>query len=367
MIWLVFVNLTIVALLLLLVGGKRKQNTIDPIDHFRAQLAEIDADVATGVIEGAAADAARIEIQRRMLRAGQSKTASVVLSGDYLSKGALAGLAAFMVVSVFGVYTVLGSPDTPSAAKSEREQSEERSIEEGGPTFGEAIAQVQAHLVLNPRDMRGWEVLGKSAGAVGDYALAAEAFGELARMNPQNPDWRLEEFEAFVAHANGQITPAARLVLAALMDIEPNHPAGQFYVGLTQLQAGNEAGAKSTWLALADRSSPDAPWLPLINRQLAALGVAPPQLSSADIDAVNAMSTEEREVFIQSMMGRLQERLESSPDDPNGWAMLARSQLAMGDREGAISTLKSGILAVSDQNAAELQAFLDNLLVNIDP
>jgi cytochrome c-type biogenesis protein CcmH len=150
------------------------------------------------------------------------------------------------------------------------------------------------------------------------------------------------------------------------MDMEPDHPAGQFYVGLAQLQGGNEAGAKAVWLALADRSAEDAPWMPLVRRQLAALGVTPPNLSSEDLNAVNSMTTEEREIFIQSMMQRLEDRLESSPNDPDGWAMLARSQLAMGDKNAAIETLKRGISSVSGEKSADLQAFLDNLLTNSD-
>lgn len=375
MIWFILASMALTVLLILWLGRSSISVSDDPVDHFRAQLKEIDTDIKNGVLEPEAAEAARLEIQRRMLRANKIQATAENMGGiadisegqnAQISKPALA-LGGFLIVAAsFGLYMLLGAPGVPSAAKSVRTQAQEQEIEEGGPTFGEAIAQVQAHLAVNPRDMRGWEVLGKSAGAVGDYALAAQAYGELARMNPDVPDWRVQEFEAYMAHASGQITPAARLVLAALMDAEPNHPAGQFYVGLTQLQAGNEAGAKAIWLALADRSMPDAPWMPLVRRQLASLGVTPPKLSNEDVEAVDAMTAQEREVFIQSMMERLRQRLESSPDDPEGWAMLARSQLAMGDKSGAIETLKRGISEVSDQNSADLQAFLDNLLTNND-
>lgn len=369
MIWLVFSALAGIAILVLLIGGKAVLNEVDPVDHFRAQLSEIDADEAQGTIDAGAAATARLEIQRRILRSASTDNEAEHKAHTFgrLPLGAVVGLAVFVVLASFGLYGLLGAPGAPAAPVSAQTEAKARVIEAGGPTFGEAIEQLQAHLALNPRDMKGWEVLGETARSVGDYALAVEAFSELARMNPAEPEWRVEEFEAHMAHASGQITPAARLVLAALLGTAPEHPAGQFYLGLARLQSGNEDGARAIWTALADRSAADAPWMPIVRQQLSALGVRPPKLSTEDLEVVSEMTTDEREVFIRSMMDRLVNRLESAPDDAEGWMMLARSQLAMGDKNAAIKTLERGILVVSPDKSDELQAFLDNMRENINP
>lgn len=346
-----------------MISGRRAVVSLDPVGHYRAQLSEIDTDAENGSLDPESARDARLEIQRRILKvAAADETVKTSHEGEALPLGGKALLVACVLVVAFALYYVLGNPAVPAATPPSILQAKQQLVEENGVTLGEAIEQIQAHLVDNPRDMRGWEVLARTARAVQDHAAAADAFGMLARMNPNDPEWRVDEFESYLAHAGGQITPAARLVLAALLQASPNHPAGHYYLGLARLQAGNESGAKAIWTALADRSAPDAAWMPMVRRQLAALGSGPPALSDSDMAVVDQMTEAERETFIQSMMQRLEERLESAPDDAAGWLMLARSQFALGNKNAAIATLERGIKAVSPENAADLQAFLDNLL-----
>ena len=114
---------------------------------------------------------------------------------------------------------------------------------------------------------------------------------------------------------------------------------------------------------------PDAPWMPSLRERLAGLGVGAgraPQISQDDMAAVNAMSQEDRAAFIDSMIARLAERLESAPDDADGWLMLARSQLSLGRRDAAIAALERGISVVGEQKRSRLQAFLDNVIANPD-
>ncbi len=363
MIWLMFAALLLVGLSVLFLGRtKSGDGAVDPVAHYQAQLDEIDTDEARQMIDADSAKTARIELQRRLLRAGQVKRGRFAIEAGAFARSTLVVgvVSIILVAAVF--YAWMGSPSVPAANPSPRLQAANQLVEEGGPTLGEALAQVREHLQTNPRDMEGWQVLARTAQSIGDYETAASAFGELARMNPDEPNWRVSELEAFMGHAGGQITPAGRLVLAALIDMAPNHPAGQFYLGLVQLQSGNEDGARAVWTALADRSSENAPWMPVVRRQLAAIGGSgPPQLTEEDVAVVDAMDDEEREAFLASMLSRLEDRLESDPADVAGWLMLARSKLALDDREGAIAALESGIAANPGEKSADLQAFLDNL------
>ena len=382
MIWLIFALIIVVGLLVLFLGRRSVDIAVDPVAHYKAQLAEIDADEARGMIDPQSAQAARLEVQRRLLRANEqadtsvndsvfepvaeSKAESIFDSVDAIANGSFAltvyaGAALALIVFSGGLYTLLGSPGTPAAPPPQRQAAENQLLEEGGITMGQAAEQVKAHLAENPRDMQAWQVLAKTTSAIGDYPAAVSAYSALANMNPGEPNYRIEEFEAYMAHAGGQITPAARLVLAALLDTAPDHPAGQYYLGLAHLQTGNESAARAVWAALADRSTADAPWMPTLTRQLRGLGVGPPELSDEDIAVVNAMSDSEREAFLNSMLARLRSQLDSDPTDTTGWLMLARSKLTMGDKKGAIDALKSGISANPGDKSAELQAFLDNL------
>lgn len=359
MIWALFILLLLLSVAIMLVGLRPESTVADPVAHFKAQIKEIDEDEKRGSIDAGAATAARLELQRRIIRQSEKQATAAPLAENHFSSKAI-GLTVAVITLVCGslFYNALGSPGTPAAATPPALTATSQPVEEGGPTFGEAIEQVKEHLAKNPGDKEGWRVLAQSSKAVGDYENAARAYGRLASIEPQNTGWRVEEFEAYLSHGNGQVTPAARLVLSALLGEQPDHPAGQFYLGLTRLQSGDRDGAKAIWTALADRSASDAPWMPALRAQLSALGVAPPALSERDMAVVNGMSTEDRMAFIQSMLDRLETRLEDEPNDPEGWLMLARSYLALGNREAAIDSLNQGIAAVPEDRSSALKAFL---------
>lgn len=367
MIWLVFSVIAVAGFAVLFFGRAGRGVTVDPVAHYKAQLAEIDADLERGMIDAESARAAQLEVQRRLLRAVDGRE---TIKAGHLPAAPQAGFTlttygmATLVLVLFSglLYGFMGSPNTPAAPPPAREVAKDRLIEEGGDiTMGQAIEKFKDHLETNPDDMQGWQYLATTARAVGDYSTVATAYGELARVNPSDPNLRIEEFEAYMAHGDGRVTPAARLVLAAFLDIAPDHPAGQYYLGVAYMQAGNEDGARAVWTALADRSTADAPWMPALERQLSALGVQPPQLSDEDIAVVNNMNDSEREAFLNSMLARLESKLESDPSDANGWLMLARSKLTLGDKTGAINALNKGISANPGDKSAELQAFLDNI------
>lgn len=370
MIWLTLAAVGALGLFVLLFRLRAADNeAVDPVAHFKTQLSEIDADEKAGAIDAEAAASARLELQRRLLRASKRSKSDLAATGGSLSAQTLAALLLAVSIAAVGLYALLGAPGVPSSPRTLMENQQQQFVEETGMSLGEAFERMQQGLNAAPEDAEARQMLGRLARLArssGDNVTAAGAFNQLAQLDPSNPNWKASELEAFIAHGRGQITPAARLVLAELLSAAPDHPAGHYYLGLFRLQVGDEAGARAVWTALADRSAADAPWMPQLRQQLAGLGVAPPALSEEDIAVVDAMTDEEREDFMRQMLARLEARLESNPEDPAGWLMLARSKLALGDRKGAISAVEQGIAANPSENTTELQAFLDNLLENPD-
>lgn len=370
MIWLALVLVAVLGLFVLLFHLRADDAAaVDPVAHFKAQLSEIDADEKAGAIDAENAASARLELQRRLLRASENADSGKAATGNSLGSKPLVALVAAVSVAAAGLYVLLGAPSVPSAPRTLAENQQKQFVEETGMSISEAFDRMQQGLNAAPGDTEARQMLGRLARlarASGDNVTAANAFNQLAQLEPGNPNWKASELEAFIAHGRGQITPAARLVLAELLSISSDHPAGQYYLGMLRLQAGDQDGARAIWTALADRSSADAPWMPQLRQQLASLGVAPPALSEEDVAVVDAMTDAEREDFMRQMLARLEARLESNAQDPAGWLMLARSKLALGDRNGAITALEQGIAANPSEKTTELQAFLDNLLQNPD-
>jgi cytochrome c-type biogenesis protein CcmH len=67
----------------------------------------------------------------------------------------------------------------------------------------------------------------------------------------------------------------------------------------------------------------------------ATAGPLAPQLSPGDADAIERMSDEQREAMIRSMVERLAARLETTPDDRDGWLRLARAYEVLGEADKA--------------------------------
>ncbi|TNE64661.1 MAG: c-type cytochrome biogenesis protein CcmI [Alphaproteobacteria bacterium] len=364
MIWLALAILAAIAMLLVATVRAPKSTATDAVAHYRAQLGELAEDRARGVIGEQEADAAKLEIERRILKAADGKVGT---SSDDRADNLPLIIAATALVAAFALYLLLGRPDLP-AKPALVDSPRNQLVQEGDDTtFGDAIEKIEAHLDDKPDDKQGWQLLATTARSVRDFATAARAFQQLSELEPGDINWRVQTFESFLMLGEGQVSPAARLILTDILNRAPEHPAGQYYLGLALMQAGNQDGARAVWTALADRSAPDAPWMQGLRAQLAKLGVAPPKLSDEDMAAVQNMSEEGRQAFIKSMMERLATKLEDQPDDPDGWLMLARSHLAMGDREAAIAALERGLAAVSPGNKAPIKAFLDNIGSNTDP
>jgi cytochrome c-type biogenesis protein CcmH len=137
---------------------------------YRDQLDEIERDRAAGLIREGEAEAARVEVSRRLLAAADADTPAPPPDGMGWRRRATA-LAALVLLPLgaASLYVFLGSPNLTDQPQERREaSSEQRSI-------AELVARVEAHLEQNPEDGRGWEVLGPAYMRLGRYDDAVKA------------------------------------------------------------------------------------------------------------------------------------------------------------------------------------------------
>ena len=124
MIWLVFAALSTIGLLFVgLPLRRRSEMTSDMADTTPAvlldQLDEVKRDLERGVISGAEATAAEQEIKRRILMQSR-KTAQATKELTSGGRFAIVLSAMFVPAFAFGYYAVMGSPEIPGIAFSER-------------------------------------------------------------------------------------------------------------------------------------------------------------------------------------------------------------------------------------------------------
>jgi cytochrome c-type biogenesis protein CcmH len=75
-------------------------------------------------------------------------------------------------------------------------------------------------------------------------------------------------------------------------------------------------------------------------------------LSVEKITKSKTMAPHERDAAIGSMVDGLADRLESSPRDVEGWALLLRSRVVLGERELAATAFRKALEVFKDDSAA---------------
>src|SRR5690606_14613970 len=139
---------------------------------------------------------------------------------------------------------------------------------------------------------------------------------------------------------------------------------------------GDHQGAIGEWLALLEDTPADAPWRSDLVRTIDQVGkinkidvaarlaaaerkspaaTAPiaaraiPGPSAADLRNAASIPPGEQQEMAQGMVARLESRLEGDPKNVDGWVMLMRSRMTLGEPEKASAALKSAVAANPDR------------------
>lgn len=341
--FLVALTLLAVAFVLLPLRGRR-----DVIEHDGSkailidQLAEVTRDADRGLISKVEAQAARVEIKRRILaiaRDGQRPEAAV--------GGSRVLWIAALLVPLFagGYYASFGSPNVASMPFADRgeELSEQREIVE-------LTQRLSERLNADPDGgpIQGWVLLGQTFMRMGRFSDAADAF-ESATQRDGAPSAAYSMFaEALMVKNDGIITPKAVGAIDQALELDPLNPAATYYQAVGLVQSGRGDAAHDLLTARLDQAEGTAPWMQTFvdeaNRIGASIGrdpldaimpTAPRGPTAADIEAVGEMSEEDRAAFIQSMVARLAGQLDDNPDDIDGWLRLGNAYLVLGQSADA--------------------------------
>jgi cytochrome c-type biogenesis protein CcmH len=341
--WLVFALMTaaaIFAVLWPLSRGSVKRGGSD-VAVYRDQLDEIGRDGAAGLIGEAEAEAARVEVSRRLIAAADAEAAiAPAISASPLWRRrtiALIGLV-LLPAGAAVLYLMLGSPHIPGAPLAERARApqEGRSIEE-------LVAQVERRAAENPNDGRAWEVLAPVYMRLGRFEDSARAWLNAIRLEGATASRQTDYGEALAAAANGVITVDAKAAFDRALVLDKDDVKTRFYLGLAADQDGKRAEAEKIWRDLLANAPPDAPWAPMVRQQLARIApnAAPdavaPGPSAGDVEASRQMSADERNRMIGGMVARLADRLKQDGSDIDGWLRLVRAYSVLGERDRAVA------------------------------
>lgn len=352
--WLILALMTaaaIFAVLWPLSRQRRPARSGSDIAVYRDQLDEIERDLTAGLIGPQEAEAARVEVSRRLLAAANGSDVADAAPSAALWRRRTVSLAALTLLpaGAAALYLTLGSPHLPDLPFSARmkQAPDTRSIES-------MVAQVEAHLERNPEDGRGWEVLAPVYMRAGRFNDAVRARGNALRLLGATADREADLGEAMVAAANGMVTADAKAVFDRALKLDPADVKAHYYTGLAAEQDGKPQEAARIWRDLLTKAPPNAPYRPLIQSSLARVDpaapppIAPTAPSAEDVAAAQQLTPEQRGDMIRGMVDRLAERLKTDGSDLDGWLRLLRAYIVLGEPDKARGALVDARKAVGE-------------------
>ncbi len=396
--WVIAVGLCALAVGLLVLPLLRRPGAGAPraaydLNVYKDQLAEIEREAARGELGAAQAEAARAEIERRLLGAAEAvaEAAAEAAAARGSDQGAPRravtwattwGVALVLAIAVpaaaIGLYLTLGTPGVPSLPFAERPAPQPPAPEPGfAQEMGDLAVRLADRLAQDPSDRDGWLLLGRTYAQLQRFDEAAEAYRTAIAQGFDGAETQSALGEVLVAGAGGAVGPEARRAFAASLENDPEDPRARYYAGLALVQDDRLRQAIELWVDLLRESTADAAWRPMVAQQIreaaARLGIEPPEVaavpapestppgpSAADLEAARAMSPDQQAAFIRSMVARLAERLETEPGDVQDWLRLARAYGVLREPAKAETALARAAALVRDlpQDAPE-RALLD--------
>lgn len=251
------------------------------------------------------------------------------------------------------------------------------------------VVALQARVRLSPEDADAWGALGNGLFGENRFPEAAAAFERGATLAPTRADlWSALGEARVMASARDPMPAPALAAFRKAVSLDPRDPRSRYFLAVARDLQGDHKGAIDDWFALLADTPPGAPWENDLRRTIAqvakintinvaarlaanaptpmhpqAFGVpnptsAIPGPTSEQMRAASALPPHEQTAMVQGMVAKLEGRLKENPSNIEGWVMLMRSRVTLGEQAKASAALDEAIAAnpgarTQLQNAAQ--------------
>jgi cytochrome c-type biogenesis protein CcmH len=362
---------TVFAVIWPLAQAKGTVRSGSDVEVYRDQLDELERDLKAGTIGKVEAEAARIEIARRLLAAADAaKADSTEVSPDtsaWYRRAAIVTTLLLLPLGAVSLYLQLGSPELASDYSTGRRglPSEQQTAIES------MVAKVEVHLQQNPKDGRGWEVLAPVYMQLGRYSDSVRAWRSVLLLLGETADRQANLGEALVAEANGIVTDEATSTFVRALTLDKTTVSARYYLGVAAEQDGKREEAARIWRDLIAEAPEGARWVADVRTALARVEGAPgsPSRGPTAEQMATAMtqSPDQQTAMIRGMVDGLAARLKQDGSDLDGWVRLVRSYQVLGelDKARAAASDAQHALESDPEKRKRLDAALKELSVSL--
>jgi len=174
------------------------------IDIYRDQLRELDADRAAGTLADADYEAARLELESRLLEDVVPESAP----SRGASRRLIVTLALAVPLCAAALYYAVGDP---------------RSIDAPVQNLEAMVERLAAHLRENPDDAAGWKLIGRAYASMNRHAEAADAYAKAAVRAPRDAQLLADLAEALAMARGRSLEGEPEKLLERALALEPDN------------------------------------------------------------------------------------------------------------------------------------------------
>ncbi len=319
------------------------------VEVYRDQLDEVERDRASGLIGQTEAEAAHVEISRRLLAAAEAARAAPPAANATSAawRRRAAAVASLLVLPILagGLYFWLGSPQLAS------EPTLTQSNAAAGQSVENLVAQVETHLERHPEDGRGWEIVAPVYMRLGRYSDSVTAWRHTLQLLGESAERDADLGEALTAEANGVVTAEAKAAFVRAVSLDDTLVSPHYYLGVAAEQDGRREEAAKTWRDLIAAAPPGAAWVGDVRSALARVETNSTQTSGFSVAQVAAATNappEQQAAMIQNMVERLAAQLKQDGSDVDGWVRLVNSYKVLGEGDKARAAMADARQALAN-------------------
>ncbi len=217
---------------------------------FRDQLAELDRELAEGLLSEVDHAQAKAELQRRLLEDVESEevTDQAAATASPSRKLAVTLVLLLPILGLLG-YGMLGNPRAldPTQTVVQPKMTPEQ--------INAMVAKLAERMQANPDDMQGWLMLARSYKTLGRYEDAVAAYAK-AEKSIDNPDV-LASYAETIAMAEGKgLKGKPTQLIEKALKLDPNHGHSLFLAGAAAMERGDNKQGIVYWEALLPQVEP---------------------------------------------------------------------------------------------------------------
>jgi cytochrome c-type biogenesis protein CcmH len=238
------------------------------------------------------------------------------------------------------------------------------------------IPELEAQLKADPSDVKAWQALGWSYFESGRYGNAVHAYRRATELAPEQAVLWSSLGEAVVMASEKDPMPKeAVAAFETAIAKDKADPRARYFLAVRRDLQGDHQGAIDDWFALLADTPPGAPWEADLRRTIsqvadinkidvkARLAAAQPAAhpssvataaipgpSREQMQAASQLPPGQQQEMVQGMLESLEGKLKADPANVQGWIMLMRSRMTLGETAKASAAYKSAVAANPSQS-----------------